>query len=67
MWTHASRLRARIAATRCVATEAHWSTLIACEQIGRRALAAEIEPSYAEVAIRRFKDFAGTTAHKIDG
>ena len=38
------------------------STLIACQQAGRRARLVEIDPLYCDVIIRRFELFAGTKA-----
>jgi DNA modification methylase len=35
------------------------STLIACEQAGRRAYLMEIDPLYCDVAARRWQEFTG--------
>jgi DNA modification methylase len=35
------------------------STLIACEQLGRRCLAVEIDPRYCDVIRRRYEEFCG--------
>jgi DNA modification methylase len=35
------------------------STLIACEQLGRRCLAVELDPGYCDVIRRRYEEFAG--------
>ncbi len=35
------------------------STLIACEQLGRRALCMEIDPAYCDVIRQRYADFTG--------
>jgi len=43
------------------------STLIACEQLGRRCRAAEIDPLYCEVILRRWEAFTGLAAVKDDG
>jgi hypothetical protein len=43
------------------------STLIACEQLGRRCAAVEIDPSYCEVILRRWEAFAGQAAVRDDG
>ena len=41
------------------------TTIIACEQAGRRARAIEIKPEYCDVAIRRFEEFTGIKAKQI--
>ena len=38
------------------------TTIIACEQAGRRCRAMEITPEYCDVAIRRFEEFTGQKA-----
>lgn len=38
------------------------TTLIACERLGRRCYAIEIEPRYVDVAVRRWEDFTGRKA-----
>ena len=38
------------------------TTLIACEQLGRRCYAMEIEPKYCDVAVRRWEEFTGRKA-----
>ncbi len=43
------------------------TTVIAAEQTGRRCLALEIDPRYAQVAIERWQDFTGETPVKADG
>jgi DNA modification methylase len=43
------------------------STIIAAEQTGRRSIAIEIDPHYAQVAIERWQMFTGRTAVKVDG
>ena len=43
------------------------STLIAAEQTGRRCVALEIDPRYANVTIDRWESFTGQTAVKLDG
>jgi DNA modification methylase len=35
------------------------STLIACEQLGRRCFAVEIDPGYCDVIRRRYREFTG--------
>lgn len=41
------------------------TTLIACEQLGRRCYAIEIEPAYVQVAIDRWEQFTGRKAVKL--
>ena len=41
------------------------TTLIACEQTGRRCRALEIEPQYCQVAIDRWEAFSGKRAKRI--
>ncbi|KUE88897.1 hypothetical protein ASL20_09745 [Cupriavidus necator] len=43
------------------------STIIACEQTGRRARAMEIDPRYCDVIIRRWIAFTGKDARLADG
>jgi DNA modification methylase len=38
------------------------TTLIACEQLGRRCYGMEIEPRYVDVAVRRWEEFTGGKA-----
>jgi len=38
------------------------TTIIACEQLGRRAFAMEIDPVYCDVAVRRWEQFTGKQA-----
>lgn len=40
------------------------STLIACEQLGRRCYAMELDPQYAQVIVERWQTFTGKTAVK---
>jgi DNA modification methylase len=40
------------------------TTLIACERLGRRCYAMEIEPKYVDVAVRRWEQFTGREAHR---
>jgi DNA modification methylase len=35
------------------------STLIACEQLGRRCFALELDPRYCDVIRRRYREFVG--------
>jgi site-specific DNA-methyltransferase (adenine-specific) len=43
------------------------STLIACQQLGRRARLVEIDPSYCGVIVDRWRAFTGDEAVRIDG
>ena len=43
------------------------STLIACEQLGRKCFMMEIDPHYCDVIIKRWENFTGEKAVKIDG
>jgi DNA modification methylase len=38
------------------------STLIACEQLGRRARLVEFDPQYVDLIVRRWQDFTGQRA-----
>lgn len=38
------------------------TTLIACERLGRRCYAMEIEPKYVDVAVKRWEQFTGKSA-----
>ena len=40
------------------------TTLIACEQLNRRCYAIEISPQYVDVAVKRWEQFTGKTAHR---
>jgi DNA modification methylase len=42
------------------------TTIIACEQTGRRALAIELEPAYVDMAVLRWQKFSGEEA-MLDG
>lgn len=42
------------------------TTIIACEQTGRRCYAIEISPAYVDVAVRRWQDFTGQIATHAD-
>jgi len=42
------------------------TTLIACEQLGRKCRAIEISPAYVAVALQRFKDATGKTPILLD-
>ena len=41
------------------------STLMACEQLGRRCLTMELDPRYADVIIDRWETFTGQKAQKV--
>ena len=41
------------------------STIIACEQMGRRCVAVELDPHYADVTIERWEQFTGKTAELV--
>lgn len=43
------------------------SQIIAAEQTGRRCYAMEIDATYVQVAIKRWEDFTGKKAIKVDG
>lgn len=42
------------------------STLIACEQLGRRCFTMELDPRYADVIVKRWEDYTGETAELIE-
>lgn len=43
------------------------TTIMACEQNGRKARCMELDPQYADVIIRRWETFTGEKAKKIKG
>ena len=43
------------------------TTLIAAEQLGRRARVMELDPRYAQVIVERWQDFTGLAAERLDG
>ena len=43
------------------------TTLIACEQDGRRGYAMEIDPAYAQIVIERWQNFTNKKASREDG
>ncbi len=43
------------------------SQIIACEQLGRKCRAMEIEPRYVDVSVKRWEEFTGKTAERITG
>ena len=43
------------------------TTVIAAEQAGRRAFLMELDPRYAEVIVKRWRDFTGGKAERIPG
>jgi DNA modification methylase len=42
------------------------STLIACEQTGRKAFLMEIDPLYADVIVQRWEQFTGKKAERVE-
>ena len=42
------------------------STLMACEQLGRRCFMMEYDPHYADVIIKRWEDYTGEQAELIE-
>lgn len=42
------------------------STLIACEQLGRRCFMMELDPKYCDVIIKRWENITGQKAVKIN-
>ena len=43
------------------------STLIGCQQTGRRAFLMEIDAAYCDVIVRRWEQFTGEKAERIPG
>ena len=43
------------------------STMIACEKTGRAARLLEMDPKYADVIVKRWEDFTGKKAKRING
>jgi site-specific DNA-methyltransferase (adenine-specific) len=43
------------------------TTLIACEQLGRKCRMMELDPKYCDVIIKRWEEFTGKKAVKISG
>lgn len=43
------------------------TTLIACEQLGRKCLTMELDPQYCDVIIRRWQNLTGKNAVRQDG
>ena len=41
------------------------STLIGCEQTGRRAFLMELDALYADVIVRRWEEFSGRKAERV--
>src|SRR5690606_21771709 len=41
------------------------STLIGCEQTGRRAFLMEIDPAYCDVIVQRWEQFTGRKAERV--
>jgi DNA modification methylase len=42
------------------------TTVIACEQAGRRCVAMELDGRYCDVAVRRWEDFTGRKAERVE-
>ena len=42
------------------------STLIACEQLNRKAYLMELEPKWCDVIVKRWEEFTGKKAVKIN-
>jgi DNA modification methylase len=42
------------------------TTIIACEQLGRKCRAMEISPAYVDVAVKRWEAFTGKKAQRIE-
>ena len=42
------------------------STLMACEQLGRRCYMSELDPHYCDVIIQRWENFTGRKAEKVN-
>lgn len=43
------------------------TTMIACEQLGRKAYMMELEPVYCDVIIQRWENLTGRKAEKVVG
>lgn len=43
------------------------TTLLVAERLSRRGRGMEIDPRYVAVAIKRWEDFTGRTAERVDG
>ncbi len=43
------------------------TTMIACEQLGRKCYGMEIEPKYVNVAVKRWEDYTGKKAKRAKG
>jgi DNA modification methylase len=42
------------------------STLIGCEQTGRKAFLMEIDPLYCDVIVQRWEKFTGKKAERVE-
>lgn len=42
------------------------STLMACEQMGRKCYTIELDPIYCDVIIKRYEQFTGQKAEKVN-
>lgn len=43
------------------------STLIACEELGRKCRTCELDPKYVDVIVKRWEDYTGLKAVKLNG
>jgi DNA modification methylase len=41
------------------------TTLIACERTGRACIAMELDPGYCDVVVRRWEEFTGRKAERV--
>ena len=41
------------------------STLMACEQTGRKCVTTELDPHYCDVILKRWEDYTGQKAERI--
>jgi DNA invertase Pin-like site-specific DNA recombinase len=41
------------------------ATVIACERTGRTCMAMELDPGYCDVVVRRWEDFTGRKAERV--
>jgi len=42
------------------------STMIACEELGRKACIMELDPKYCDVIVKRWEDFTGKKAELVE-
>lgn len=67
LWAQAVRDGSRPGETVYEPFSGSGTTIIACEQLGRKARAIELNPAYVAVAIQRWVDATGGTPSKING